>query len=153
MRAPLLAATAALAIGCSSVGSSAVRTGPLRLPPHVGAVALYSAGEPVEGADLGVVEVHAAQNEATIDTLLPIFVQKVAQIGGNAAVVESVRAHFELVSHPHVETYTYSCGYGATCTGTRVYAVNDEVMVVTIQGHAVRTGALPAQMPTPEPPR
>jgi hypothetical protein len=125
----------------------------LRLPPHVGAVALYSAGEPVEGADLGVVEVHAAQNEATIDTLLPIFVQKVAQIGGNAAVVENVRAHFELVSHPHVETYTYSCGYGATCTGTRVYAANDEVMVVTIQGHAVRTGALPAPTPTPEPPR
>jgi hypothetical protein len=139
-----------LATGCSSVGASAIRTGPLRLPPHVGAVALYAAGEPVDGADLGIVEVHAAQNEATIELLVPIFVQKVAQIGGNAAVIENVRARFEIVAHPHVETYTYSCGYGATCTGTRVYSVNDEVMVVTVQGHAVRTGTLP-ESPAPPP--
>jgi hypothetical protein len=129
-----------------------VRTGPLHLPPHVGAVALYAAGEPVVGADLGIVEVHAAQTEATIDTLLPLFVQKAAQIGGNAAVLESVRAHFEIVTHPQIETYTYACGYNATCTGTRSYAVNDEVMVVTIRGHAVRTGAIPGAAPPASPP-
>jgi hypothetical protein len=149
----LLGAAVAFALaatGCSSVGASAVRTGPLRLPPHVGAVALYSAGEPVSGADLGIVEVHAAQSEATIDTLLPLFVQKVAQIGGNAAVIETVRARFEIVTHPQIETYTYACGYNATCTGTRTYAVNDEVMVVTIRGHAVRTGAIPLEAPPPQ---
>src|SRR6478672_11888237 len=95
------ALTIAGGLGCSSVGASAVRTGPQRLPPHVGAVQLYAAGEAVDGADLGVVEVHAAQSEATIDTLLPVFVQKVAQIGGNAAVTENVRANFEIMSHPH----------------------------------------------------
>ncbi len=149
-----MAATALLsvAVGCSSVGASAVRTGPLKLAPHVGAVELYAAGEQVNGADLGVVEVHAAQSEATIDTLLPVFVQKVAQIGGNAAVVENVRARFEIVSHPHVETYTYACGYNATCTGTRMYSMNDEVMVVSIRGHAVRTGALPGGPAAPPPP-
>jgi len=126
-----------------------VRTGPLRLPPHVGAVALYSAGEPVQGADLGVVEVHAAQGEATIETLLPVFVQKTAQIGGNAAVIETVNARFEIVSRPHVESYTYPCGYNATCTGTRVYSLNDEVMVVSIRGHAVRVGALPQPREAP----
>ena len=135
-----------------------MRTGPLNLPAYAGAVELYAAGEHVSGADLGVVEVHAAQTEATIDTLLPVFVQKVAQIGGNAAVIENVRARFEIVSHPHVETYTYACGYNATCTGTRTYSMNDEVIVVSIRGHAVRTGALPGQampppvMPTPAPP-
>jgi hypothetical protein len=139
------------AVGCSSVGASAVRTGPLNLPPHVGAVELYAAGEQVAGADLGVVEVHAAQTEATIDTLVPVFVQKVAQIGGNAAVVENVRARFEIVSQPHVETYTYACGYNATCTGTRMYSMNDEIMVVSIRGHAVRTGALPAGALAPPP--
>ncbi len=138
--------------GCSSVGASAVRTGPLNLPPHVGAVALYAAGEQVNGADLGVVEVHAAQQEATIDTLLPVFVQKVAQIGGNAAVVEFVRARFDIVAHPHIETYTYACGYNAVCTGTRMYAMNEEIMVVSIRGHAVRTGALPSGPPTPATP-
>src|SRR5262249_1935944 len=104
-----------LLAGCSSVRASAVRTGPLQLPPHVGPVAIYAAGEAVNGADLGVVEVHAAQSEATIDTLLPLFVQKAAQIGANAAVVESVRAAFEIVTHPQVETYSYACGYNATC--------------------------------------
>ncbi len=142
---------ASFVVGCTSVGASAVRTGPLKLPPHVGAVELYAAGEQVVGADLGVVEVHAAQTEATIDTLLPIFVQKVAQIGGNAAVVETVRARFEIVSHPHVETYTYACGYNATCTGTRMYSMNDEVMVVSIRGHAVHTGALPPATIVPPP--
>jgi hypothetical protein len=87
--------------------------------------------------------VHAAQGEATIDALLPVFVQKVAQIGGNAAVVENVHARFEIVAHPHVETYTYACGYNSTCTGTRMYSMNDEIMIVSLRGHAVRTGALP----------
>ena len=126
-----------------------MRTGPLNLPAYAGAVELYAAGEQVAGADLGVVEVHAAQTEATIDTLLPVFVQKVAQIGGNAAVIENVRARFEIVSAPHVETYTYACGYNATCTGTRTYSMNDEIMVVSIRGHAVRTGALPGGPPPP----
>jgi hypothetical protein len=149
-------AFALAATACSSVGASAVRTGPLHLPPHAGPVALYTAGEPVAGVDLGLVEVHAAQSEATIETLLPLFVQKAAQIGGNAAVVESVRARFEIVTHPQIETYTYACGYNATCTGTRTYAVNDEVMVVTIRGHAVRTGAIPGEgppVPLPEAPQ
>jgi hypothetical protein len=148
----LATALLSAAVGCSSVGASAVRTGPLNLPPHVGAVELYAAGEQVAGADLGVVEVHAAQTEATIDTLLPVFVQKVAQIGGNAAVIENVRARFEIVSNPHVETYTYACGYNATCTGTRMYSMNDEVMVVSIRGHAVRTGALPGGPAAPPSP-
>ena len=148
----LAAALLSGGVGCSSVGASAVRTGPLNLPPHSGAVELYAAGELVVGADLGVVEVHAAQSEGTIDTLVPVFVQKVAQIGGNAAVIENVRARFEIVSSPHVETYTYACGYNATCTGTRMYSMNDEVIVVSIRGHAVRTGALPGQAPVMPPP-
>ena len=147
--AALLLLLFGLLAGCSSVRASAVRTGPLQLPPHVGAVAIYSAGEAVNGADLGVVEVHAAQSEATIDTLVPLFVQKAAQIGGNAAVIESVHAQFEIVTHPQIETYTYACGYNATCIGTRTYAVNDEVMVVTVRGHAVRTGVIPGEAPPP----
>src|SRR5438105_6392780 len=100
--APFALAGALSCAACSSVGSSAIRTGPLRLPPHTGPVQLYAAGEAVYGADLGVVEVHAAQNEATIDTLVPLFIQRAAQIGANVAVIEWVNAHFEIVSHPHV---------------------------------------------------
>jgi hypothetical protein len=146
---PLCAALALGAGGCSSIGGSAVRTGALRLPPHAGAVQLHLAGQPVEGTDLGIVEVHGAQVEATIETLLPVFAQKVAQIGGNVAVIESTRARFELATHTRIETYLYSCGRNAMCTGTRTYSVNDEVMIVSMLGRALRTGPLP---PSPEAP-
>jgi len=135
--------------GCSSIGGSAIRTGPVQLPAYTGPVAIYSTGQAPPGAvDLGVVEVHALQQEATVDTLMPQFVRKVAQIGGNVAVVDGIRARFELVGRTHVETFYYTCGLGATCAGTRVYAANDEVMVVSIFGRAFSTQVLePGEQP------
>jgi len=142
---PLAVALAALAVGgCSSIGGSAIRTGPVQLPEYSGPVAIYSTGQAPPGAvDLGVVEVHAAQQEATVDTLMPQFVRKVAEIGGNVAVIDGVRARFELVGRSHVETYYYTCSMGATCAGTRVYAANDEVMVVSVFGRAFSTQVVP----------
>jgi hypothetical protein len=140
MKRVLAALALAPLIGaCSSVGSSAVRTGPLRLPPYSGPVSIAVAGEPVSGADLGLIEVHAAQSEGSIENLVPLFAAKAAQIGGNVGVIDGVRATFEILSHPQVETYTYSCGWGVVCTGTRMYSINDEVMVVSMYGHAVST--------------
>lgn len=147
-----LAGVAALAVastGCSSVGGSAIRTGPVQLPAYTGPVAIYSTGQAPPGAvDLGVVEVHAAQQEGTVDTLMPQFVRKVAQIGGNVAVVDGIRARFELVGRTHIETFYYTCGLGATCAGTRVYAANDELMVVSVYGRAFSTQVLqPGEQP------
>lgn len=130
--------------GCSSIGGSAIRTGPVQMPAYSGPVAIYSTGQAPPGAvDLGVVEVHASQQEGTVDVLMPQFVRKVAQIGGNVAVVDGIRARFELVGRSHVETFYYTCGLGATCAGTRVYAANDEVMVVSVFGRAFSTQAVP----------
>ena len=145
-----VAATLALALaglagsGCSSIGGSAIRTGPVQLAEYTGPVAIYSTGQAPPGAvDLGVVEVHASQQEATVDTLMPQFVHKVAQIGGNVAVIDGVRARFELVGRSQVETFYYTCAMGATCAGTRVYAANDEVMVVSVFGRAFSTQVVP----------
>lgn len=130
--------------GCSSVGGSAIRTGPVQLPAYSGPVSIYSSGQPPAGAvDLGVVEVHATQQEGTVDTLLPQFVRRVAQIGGNVAVVDGIHARFELVGRTHVETYYYTCGLGSTCAGTRVYSANDELMVVSMYGRAFSTRVVP----------
>lgn len=148
--ASLLVAGAALAtVGCSSIGGSAIRTGPVQLPAYTGPVAIYSTGQAPPGAvDLGVVEVHAAQQEGTVDTLMPQFVRKIAQIGGNIAVVDGIRARFELVGRTHIETFYYTCGLGGTCAGTRVYAANDEVMVVSVFGRAFSTQVLqPGEQP------
>lgn len=134
----------ALLGGCSSVGGSAIRTGPVQLPSYSGPVAIYSTGQAPPGAvDLGVVEVHASQQEGTVDTLLPQFVRRVAQIGGNVAVIDGIRARFELVGRTHVETYYYTCGLGSTCAGTRVYSANDELMVVSMYGRAFSTRVVP----------
>lgn len=151
-------AVVASASGCSSVGGSAIRTGAVQLPSYAGPVAIYAVGQGPPGAvDLGVVEVHAAQQEATVETLLPQFIRKVAQIGGNVAVIEGTRARFELAGRNHVETFYYTCGMGATCAGTRVYSTNDEIMILSMFGRAMTTQAAPTSEPpliplTPAPP-
>ncbi len=138
MRPSMAAASMAglLACGCSSVSSSAVRTGPLELGPYSGPVAVYAAGQPERGTELGVVEVHASNAEGTIESLVPLFVRRVAELGGNAAVIDSVSAKFDIVVRPYTETFTYACGWGAVCVGSQMHAVNDELMVVTVRGRA-----------------
>jgi hypothetical protein len=132
-----LASVLAIACGCSSVGSSAVRTGPHMLAPYAGPVWIFAARAPARGTELGVVEVHGADAEGSLETLVPLFVRRVAQLGGNAAVLDSVRAHFEIVARPYTDTFTYPCGWGAVCIGTRTYGVADELMIVTVQGRAL----------------
>ena len=139
VRIGLLAAALALG-GCSTMGGSALRTGPVQMPAYVGPVAIYSLGKPPDNAvDLGVVEVHASQREATLEQLLPQFARKVADIGGNVAVVEGIRARFDFAGHTQVETFYYTCALGATCAGTRAYSTNDEIMTVSMFGHAMTT--------------
>jgi len=83
---------------CSSLRASAIPTGPEQRASFQGLVAVYAFGQAPEGAaELGSVEVYAYQNDADIDSLLAQFTAKVAQIGGNAAVIDSIRASFDRV--------------------------------------------------------
>jgi hypothetical protein len=147
----LIALAAALllsGVGCSTLGGSAIRTGPIQLPAYSGPVAVYALGTPPPGVtDLGVVEVHGLQQDGTVEMLLPQFVRKVAQIGGNVAVIEGVRARFDLAGRSHVETFYYSCAFGATCAGQRVYSTNDEIVTITMFGRAMTTKASHAADP------
>ena len=144
MRFVTLAALVLAGVGCSSVGGSAIRTGPVQLPAYSGPVTIHAAGGvPEDAVDLGVVEVHAAQEEGSVETLLPQFIRRVAVIGGNVAVIDGVRARFEVMGRTHVETFYYTCGFGTTCAGTRVYSANDEVMTVSMFGRALSTRVKP----------
>lgn len=145
-----LAASLLVAVGCTSVGGSAIATGSLRVPPYSGPVAIYAASKPI-GTELGLVEVHGSLDEGGVDQLLPLFVRKVAQLGGNAAVIEGVRGRFDFVTRPHTETFTYPCGFYRTCIGTRAYALNDEVLTVTMVGKAFLVGGAPPAAVTPQP--
>jgi hypothetical protein len=155
--APIVGAAAlALLSGCSTVRGSAVATGP-RQPAYSGPVSIYATNAVPAGAvDLGVVEVSASQSESTVGTLLPVFVQKVAQIGGNIAKIDTVRARFELVTRTHLETYYYPCGTRVQCAGQRMYTTNDEIVVVSMLGHAytdrVEAPAAPVVAPPPPAP-
>lgn len=81
-------------------------------------------------------EVHAYDQEATIETLLPIFAERVAHLGGNAALIQGVTARFQIVQRMNMETYAYPCGM-YTCTGTRWMPSYSEVMTVAMTGRAM----------------
>ncbi len=152
----LAAAALAASTGCSSVGGSAIRTGP-HVPPYSGPVAVFAGGMRPQGRDLGLVEVHASQSEGTLETLFPLFVKKVASIGGDAAVIDGVRASFQIVTRSRAESYSFGCGYNAVCVGTRSTPAADEVMTVTMYGRAVAmrepapTNAAPKEAPAAAP--
>lgn len=149
----LVAGVVALS-ACSTVGGSAIRTGPAELPPREGPVAIYASGVPPQGGtELGVVEVHGVQEDARVDVLLPQLVRKAAQLGGDALVIDGMRARFDVVGRAHVEQYYYQCGGGGMCGGTRVYDTNQEVVVVTLFGRAYAAHApdVPREAPARDP--
>jgi hypothetical protein len=135
-RVVAIASLLVAASGCSSVGSSAVRSGAVTMPPYSGPVVLYAAGYPVQGTELGFVEVHGSNTEGSIESLVPLFVERVAQLGGNAAVIDDVRAYFEIVPHPYSSAY----GYGWHMVFVPPHAINDEVMIVSMRGRAFLVG-------------
>ncbi len=135
--------------GCSSQGGSFVRTTEIA-PAYTGPVRVYASGNPPAGAvDLGAIEVHGEQQEGTVDELLPLFVRRVAELGGDAAVVDGVRARFEIVPRVQIETGYVICGRGHPCATKTAYGSTDEVMIVSIFGRAMTTRrvSIPANMP------
>lgn len=138
--------------GCSTVGSSAIRTGATTLPAYSGPVAVYASGQrPVGAVDLGVVEVHGSQSEGTVDLLLPLFAQRVAQIGGNAAMIDGVRARYVFVPQATMDTYYYRCRWAGTCSSNHLAMTSGEERMLTMFGHAYRLAEAPAQKPVAAP--
>ncbi len=128
-----------------------MRTGEVA-PAYAGPVRIYASGNPPPGAvDLGVIEVHGEQQEGTVDELLPMFVRRVAAAGGDAAVIDGVRARFEMVPRVQIETGYVICGRGHPCATKSAYGTTDEVMIVSIFGRAMTTRHASAPVPTPAP--
>jgi hypothetical protein len=139
------ALVAAGAFGCSSVGSSAVRTDGAWTPKHRGAVRIYALTPPNGVRVIGMVEVHAVNQEANIETLMPVFMKRVADIGGTGGVVDHVFTHYELRTEYRTESYAIPCGYRSTCWQTRIVPYQYQVRVLSIQGRAL----LPIDAPGP----
>jgi len=130
----------ALLAGCNSVRATAIPTGPLRAAPRAGPVAVYAANVPVSATELGRVEVRAEGVDANIELLLPEFVDKVASLGGDTAVIDAVDARFDMVQSATTESYLYPCAF-RSCVGTRMVPTTSEVLVLVMRGRAMRRGA------------
>ncbi len=124
-------------IGCTSVGVTESPAPGVRLPPRAGNVAIFASHAPRSATDLGEVEVHADRDEGTVEQLFPLFVERVAAMGGDAAVIDSVYARFDIVPRPYFDTFTYRCGF-ATCVGQQSNVSAVEVVTLVMRGHAMR---------------
>jgi hypothetical protein len=100
-----------LTLGCSSVGSSAVRTDGAWTPKHRGAVRVYAVAIPPGVRVIGMVEVHAVNQEANFETLLPVFMKRVADIGGTGGVIDRVDTHYEMRLEYRTEQFAVPCGH------------------------------------------
>jgi hypothetical protein len=142
-----LAAVAILAgaFGCSSVGSSAVRTDGSYAQKHHGPVRIYAVVPPDSVRVIGMIEVHAINQEANFEMLMPVFMKRVADIGGTGGVVDHVNTHYELRTEYRTESYAVPCGYRATCYQTRIVPYQYQVRILSIQGRAL----LPIDAPGP----
>lgn len=138
MRVGLWVMALAVVVSAAACGprSSAIRTSPNRYARNEGAMWLTATRVPQSAEQVGFIEAHSS-GRIGIDEVMPAFVDRAADIGGNVAVVDRVQHRFQWRSS--TQTYTYSCGsgkYPQTCTGTRI--VNTEVATVYIQGRAFR---------------
>lgn len=142
MKVGSLVVVAGLLAGCSSLQATAIATGPVHAAPRAGPVAIYASHAPLGGTELGLVEVRGEGDEGGVDVLLPLFVQKVAALGGDAAVIDSVDARYEISVTTTPETMLAPCPW-RTCASTRSVPTQTEILVVTMRGRAMKSEATP----------
>jgi hypothetical protein len=125
-----------LSAGCSEVSSYAVPTSQTRLPPRVGAVAIYATRPPPVGTELGIVEARGGGAEGGVDVLFPELVRRAQQLGANALVIDWMGAKIELVQTWGQHPMTFPCGRGY-CTTWDTYPTTQQVMTVVLRGRAL----------------
>ena len=136
-----------LAVGCTTVHSSAVRTATAS-PPTTSAVTLSATRDPPNAQQVGLVEAHGQPPLASLTAITGQFSAQVAKLGGDYGRIDSFGTRFEIVAQP----YSYECGSNVitgasadgvptttyisqTCTGE----TDVEVGTLTLTGRAFRT--------------
>jgi len=136
MRAFAIVAWLLASSGCQPIiHSSAVPTG-AGAAAYEGSVVVVTTA-PTDSTEVGIVQ--ASGPNADVENLTKEFARRVASLGGNVGVVDTIRTHYE--TRTRTESYSYSCGtykMPQTCYGTRV--VNEEVGTTSMIGRAFRTG-------------
>src|ERR1700690_4511347 len=127
VRAVWIGAFASALCGCTA-------TRQVSTVAYASPVAVLSATESIPGTELGPVVVSGADGDGDTEMLLPLFMQRVAELGGNTAVIETVRTRFETVGYHHPNPGI--CGSRNTvhvCAPTKAYT---RVRIVVMRGRA-----------------
>ncbi|GAC1353114.1 MAG: hypothetical protein NVSMB1_23100 [Polyangiales bacterium] len=114
-----------------------MRTDGLPSQRNIGAVRVYAVSMPSGARVIGVIEVHAINDEANVERLMPTFMKRVADLGGSGAMVDAVVTHYEERTGMRVESYAFPCGRGQTCWGSRFVPYVYTVRLLSIQGRAL----------------
>ena len=125
-----LLALAGASSACMTPPSKAPGTSMLA-PPKDAPVTILRGGEPPEGVALGPVVV---DGEGDADKLLPLFVRRVAELGGNTAVIDSVCTHFKALTYDHVRPGT--CGTRNAVSICAPIHFHEKTTLVVMQGRA-----------------
>jgi hypothetical protein len=132
----LALASIGLLLGCSA---------PTRTPQpaHYSSLRIFAAeSAPFYAIDLGPIKVE--EREGTVDSMLPDLAREARALGADALVIDEIESRFETMQQT-VEQRGLECPHergrednASNCT----HAVPkvDEVLVVTMRGHALRVG-------------
>ncbi|MBK8171099.1 MAG: hypothetical protein IPK60_12245 [Sandaracinaceae bacterium] len=122
---------------CSSVQSSAIRTGPSRAA-NAGPVSLTAMELPIGATQVGIVVV---RGRGTIEELAPLFKQRVAELGGNRGLIDRISTRYD--SQTTWVNEMYPCGFRMQTTCTRVVPRLDEYSTLEMSGRAFLIGPTP----------
>ncbi|HEU4409008.1 MAG TPA: hypothetical protein VFS43_27355 [Polyangiaceae bacterium] len=121
--------------GCSDLSSYSVPHDAARRSPRQGPVAVFASYDPRVGRELGAVVARGGSDD-DVRELFPELVRKVQELGGNALVIDSMGARFDLVS-PWATTAYAPYGCGLSCTRWGAPQPPLEVMTVELRGRAL----------------
>jgi hypothetical protein len=123
---------------------------------HLGAVRIYAVVPPDGVRVVGTVEVHAVNDEANIETLMPVFMKRIADLGATGGTIDHVQTGYEMRTEYRTESFAVPCGYRQTCWSSRIVPYTFQVRILSIQGRALLPADAPGPpaitYPTPPPP-
>jgi hypothetical protein len=141
-----------LTFGCSTLHAYGIPTGPARYAPYDGPLSIFSTGGTIPHTiEIGRVEVRGENREGAIDVMFPLFLKKVASLGGDVAVIDDVSAGFYNVTTWRNDVSPQGCvtppGQFAMCTAQNAYPVTIEGMTIFMVGRALRNVRSSEQAP------
>ncbi|MCU0684620.1 MAG: hypothetical protein MUF34_20640 [Polyangiaceae bacterium] len=133
--AALVTVASAALTGCGDLSSYSVPHAAGARAPREGPVAVFASYDPHVGRELGAVVVRGGHDD-DVRELFPELVRRVQELGGNALVIDNMRARFELVS-PWANAGYWPAACGPACSRGVASPAPLEIMTIELRGRAL----------------